>query len=108
MHGINITNETSKEQINGIRSAQKYVTELVEFDTTTKFVPTAQYAVDGTNNTTSIYTGIYHYYGRADTYYHIGQALGYGMISLTTNTTSSRTTTRTTTKIPFKSTSVVQ
>jgi hypothetical protein len=45
-------------------------------DVACQFVPTAQYAV--LNGTT--YNGIYHYNGRADTYFYIGQAMGRAMI----------------------------
>lgn len=47
-------------------------------DVACQFVPTAQYAV--LNGTT--YNGIYHYNGRADTYFYIGQAMGRAMIDL--------------------------
>ena len=66
------------DRILGLRAAQHSVTLLPEFVNTTLFVRTAPYAV--LNET--IYNGIYHYNGRADTYFHIGQALGQGMLTL--------------------------
>jgi hypothetical protein len=51
-----------------------------EFKQTSLFVRTAPYAVlYGTH-----YNGIYHYYGRADTFFHIGRAFGQGMLLLVT------------------------
>jgi hypothetical protein len=59
------------DRILALRAAQHSVTLLEEFQNTTLFVRTAPYAVlNGTN-----YNGIYHYNGRADTYFHIGQGL---------------------------------
>jgi hypothetical protein len=77
MCGLNVTGPAAT-RIQGLQAAQRGVCQQPEFQNTTRFVPTAQYAVlDGMT-----YNGIYHYNGRADTYYHIGQALGCGMIEL--------------------------
>ena len=78
MHGLNITGLPDEAKVMGMRAAQRTVCLLDEFINTTIFVSTAQHAVlDGAK-----YNEIYHYYGRADTYYHIGQDLGTGMIKL--------------------------
>ena len=61
-----------------MRAAQQSVTHLEEFASNTLFVPTAQYAV--LNGTT--YNGVHHYFGRADTYFHMGQAMGKGLLKL--------------------------
>ena len=66
------------EAITEIRTMQKNVTQLEEFKESTRFVPTAQYVVnDGVS-----YNGGYHYYGRADTFYHVGKAFGDAMADL--------------------------
>ena len=92
MHGMNPTGKGS-DRIIAMRHAQEHACNQTEFQSTTKFVPTAKYAVlNGTN-----YNGIYHYNGRADTYYMIGQAFGQAMITLLdtkqqeTNTTQQET-----------------
>lgn len=66
------------DRILALRAAQHSVTLLDEFKNSTLFVRTAPYAV--LNGTT--YNGIYHYNGRADTYFHMGQAFGRGMLEL--------------------------
>ena len=79
MHGVNLTNPPKvKARILGMRAAEHSVTLLDEFRNNTMFVRTAPYAV--LNSTT--YNGIYHYFGRADTMFHIGQAFGRGMLQL--------------------------
>lgn len=61
-----------------LRKVQKDVTLLPEFQGTTKFVPTASYTVsDGES-----FNQGYHYYGRADTFFHIGKAMGETMLEL--------------------------
>lgn len=77
MHGTNVTGREAPRVL-GTRKAQKDVTLLPEFQTTSRFVSTSQYTI---SNGTS-YNGIYHYYGRADTYFHIGKALGVGMLQI--------------------------
>lgn len=77
MHGTNVTGRETPRVL-GMRRAQRDVTLSPEFQTTSRFVPTATYVVS--NGTT--YNGIYHYYGRADTYFHIGKALGDGMLQI--------------------------
>jgi hypothetical protein len=77
MHGINPVGKGS-DRVLALRSAQKNVCNRTEFQSNTKFVPTSPYAV--LNGAT--YNGIHHYYGRADTYYDIGQAFGEAMATL--------------------------
>jgi hypothetical protein len=74
MHGLNPGGREAG-RVQALRAAQKNVCQYDEFLNNTLFVPTAPYAV--LNDTT--YNGIHHYYGRADTYYHIGQAFGLAM-----------------------------
>ncbi len=66
------------EKILTFREIQRNVTELEEFKNNTVFVPTAQYVV--MNGTT--FNGDYHYFGRADTYFHIGNAFADAMAGL--------------------------
>lgn len=79
MSGVNVTGpEAVVARVLGMRAAQHSVTLMDEFRNTTLFVRTAPYAVlNGTN-----YNGIYHYNGRADTYFYIGQAFGRGILHL--------------------------
>jgi hypothetical protein len=77
--GVNVTGSGS-DQIMAMRAAERGVTMMDEFRNNTLFVPTALYV--GMNGTA--YTAENHYYGRADTYYHIGQAMGRGMLELIT------------------------
>jgi hypothetical protein len=79
MHGLNPTGREAGRVL-ALRSAQERVCQLPEFLRNTLFVHTAQYAVV---NDTTTYNGMHHYYGRADTYYHIGQAFGVVMMKLT-------------------------
>jgi len=67
-------------QVDAIRQAQEWVTKLPEFESNTKFVPTAQYAVLNGER----FDNIHHYYGRADTYYEIGKALGRALLEFQT------------------------
>jgi hypothetical protein len=77
MHGMDPQGQGS-DRVLAMRAAQHSVTLLDEFVNTTLFVRTAPYAVlNGTS-----YNGIYHYNGRADTYFYIGQAMGQGMLHL--------------------------
>eukprot|EP00543_Licmophora_paradoxa_P002611 CAMPEP_0202457672 /NCGR_PEP_ID=MMETSP1360-20130828/14635_1 /ASSEMBLY_ACC=CAM_ASM_000848 /TAXON_ID=515479 /ORGANISM="Licmophora paradoxa, Strain CCMP2313" /LENGTH=367 /DNA_ID=CAMNT_0049077825 /DNA_START=9 /DNA_END=1112 /DNA_ORIENTATION=+ len=79
MHGLNYTG-TGSERVMAMRAAERRVVESAEFSDTSVFVPTAKYVID---NGTS-YNGNYHYYGRADTYCHIGKAFGDAMLRLLT------------------------
>ena len=74
MHGLN-PGGSEAGRVYALRAAQQNVCQYTEFQNNTIFAPTALYAV--LNGTT--YDGIHHYYGRADTYYHIGQAFGVAM-----------------------------
>lgn len=77
MHGVNVTGQGA-DRVMAMRAAERGVTMTKEFRNSTLFVPTAIYVVpDGT-----AYNGGYHYNGRADTYYHFGQAMGRGMLEL--------------------------
>lgn len=80
MHGVNVTGRGA-DRVMALRAAEKKVTMEAEFCNTTVFVPTAQYVI--ANGTA--YNGGYHYFGRADTYYHIGKAFGEAMLSLVVN-----------------------
>ena len=74
MHGENPEGREAG-RVWGLRTAQR---QACVSNNRSRFVPTAHFAVlNGTN-----YNGIYHYNGRADTYYYIGQALGRAMIEL--------------------------
>jgi hypothetical protein len=77
MHGVNVTGRGT-DRVMALRAAERGVTMMEEFRNNTLFVPTASYVV--ANGTA--YNGGYHYNGRADTYYHIGQAMGRGMLDL--------------------------
>jgi hypothetical protein len=74
MHGLNPGGKEAA-RVYALRAAQQNVCQYAEFQNNTIFVPTAPYAV----LTGATYNGIHHYYGRADTYYHIGQAFGIAM-----------------------------
>jgi Carbohydrate esterase, sialic acid-specific acetylesterase len=70
--------EFAMSRIMKIRSSQLLVTKMDEFLENTLFASTSQYAVlDGDR-----FGGVYHYCGRADTFFHIGQAFGRSMLSL--------------------------
>ena len=79
MHG-DLRNHTEPwvPRVQTFRAMQKGVTLMSEFRNNTIFVPTTPYVVN--NGTT--YNGQYHYNGRADTCYHIGKALGRGVVQL--------------------------
>lgn len=61
-----------------MRFAQLWVSQMPEFANNTKYVPTAPYV---RANLTQ-YAGDYHYYGRADTYYHIGKAFAHALMDI--------------------------
>lgn len=82
MHGLHPQGRAAK-RILDFRQAQQNTTLLPEFQNNTLFVRTAPYMKF--NVTT--YNGGYHYNGRADTYYRIGQAMGRGMLQLMTPAT---------------------
>lgn len=70
-----------------MRAAEHGVTVLPEFKNNSLFVRTAPYVIsNGTQ-----YGGDYHYYGRADTFFHIGEAFGKGMLQLMGSHVSSAT-----------------
>jgi hypothetical protein len=77
MHGLKPTGPGAGRVLT-MRAAQENVCNMKEFQSNTVFVRTAQFAV--LNSTT--YNSLAHYYGRADTIYHIGQAFGTSMIQL--------------------------
>ena len=52
------------------------------------YLRTAPYVVSNGSK----YNGAYHYYGRADTYFHIGQAFGRGALRLLKSVSSSKAT----------------
>jgi hypothetical protein len=74
MHGEHPVGDGADRAL-ALRAAQR---QACATSNVTKFVPTAQYAV--LNGTT--YDGIHHYFGRADTVFHIGRALGEGVLEL--------------------------
>ena len=75
MHGLHPTGKGS-DRVMQMRAMERGVTLLNEFCNNSLFVRTAPYVIQ--NGTT--YGGGYHYYGRADTYFHIGKAFGRGML----------------------------
>jgi Carbohydrate esterase, sialic acid-specific acetylesterase len=77
MGGVHPTGRGS-DRILAMEAAQRVVTLLPEFIHNSQFVPTAKYAV--VDDPAHQYNGVYHYYGRADTYYHIGQAMGLALL----------------------------
>lgn len=85
MHGLH-PNGRAADRIQFFRQAQRNTTLQPEFQNNTLFVRTAPYMKF--NVTT--YNGGFHYNGRADTYYRIGQAMGRGMLQFLT-TAATRT-----------------
>jgi len=81
MHGLELDVLTApdvRKRVLDLRAAQERVTKKKEFQSNTLFVRTAPYAVFGRE----VFNGIYHYYGRADTYLNIGRAFGNGMLRM--------------------------
>lgn len=78
MHGEHVTDAKSAPRVLGMRAAEHGVTLLPEFRNNSLFVRTAPYAV---LNSTK-YNGGYHYWGRADTYYRMGKAMGRGVLEM--------------------------
>jgi hypothetical protein len=76
------------DRVMRMRAAQKAATLLPDFINSSAFVPTTPYVVA---NATDQYGGIYHYNGRADTYYHMGKAFGRAMLSFVATKDESRT-----------------
>jgi hypothetical protein len=77
MHGM-IPQGYDADRVVAMRAMEQGVTRLPEFVHNTLFVPTAPYAVlNGTQ-----YNGIYHYGGRADSYFQIGKAFGRGLLQM--------------------------
>ena len=75
MHGSNY-HGAGAARVQAMRAAQAAVAASPEFHAS--FVKTTPYVVlDG-----ATFNGIYHYYGRADTYYHIGKAMGHALWNL--------------------------
>lgn len=79
MHG-NLTEQQGLwvARVQRLRDMQRGVTLMKEFRNSSAYVRTFPYVV--ANGTA--YNKQYHYYGRADTYYHIGKALGRAAIQL--------------------------
>lgn len=65
----------------GLRKRQKLVTQLKEFCQTTVLVETSPYA-DYILKDNASFGVVYHYHGRADTMYRIGEAFGNSMLDL--------------------------
>jgi len=86
MHGDGLLPARAEARILGMRAQQEGVTLLAPLVGDTLFVRTAPYAiVDGSDNSAAKYGGIEHYWGRADTYFHIGQAFGRAALQLMAN-----------------------
>ena len=77
MHGVHPRGRGAS-RVTLMRAQEKAVTLTSEFRNASLFVRTAPYVVE--NGTA--YNGGYHYNGRADTFFHIGQAFGRGMLKL--------------------------
>lgn len=69
------------DRYHDMQKAQEAVTLYKEFCESAVFVSTGQY-MDYPGDDT--YNGHYHYDGRADVYYHIGQAFGRAMLQTLT------------------------
>ena len=80
-HGIAYegSRQSSIIKASTIRMAQFSVCNSDEFANNTRFVFTSQYVDDSLRD---LYQGMYHYYGRADTFVYIGRAFGYAMLEL--------------------------
>mmetsp|Transcript_21845 Transcript_21845/g.28252 ORF Transcript_21845/g.28252 Transcript_21845/m.28252 type:complete len:455 (-) Transcript_21845:38-1402(-) len=81
-HGLHPNGDDRRRRVLEFRAEVKGVTHLKEFQNNTLYVPTAQYALLDRN--VERYNKGFHYYGRPDTYYYIGKALGEGMVQLLT------------------------
>jgi hypothetical protein len=89
MHGLTPTGR-GRDRVLQFRASQLNVTLLPEFVNNTAYVPTSPFVPSNDTNTT--YGSRCHYFGRADTYYHIGKAFGQAAIKLMLDT---RNTSRT-------------
>eukprot|EP00934_Nitzschia_sp_Nitz4_P000572 Nitzschia sp. Nitz4//scaffold13_size275219//209831//210899//NITZ4_000906-RA/size275219-augustus-gene-0.241-mRNA-1//1//CDS//3329536110//572//frame0 len=76
--GLNPTGRGADRYL-AMQQAQRAVTLYDEFRNNSLYVSTGEYMNYPGNDT---YNGDYHYYGRADVYYHIGRAFGLGMMRL--------------------------
>ena len=74
MHGL----QTDNYRVLFTRFQELSVTLMDEFRNTSLFVRTAPYV----NSSGDSYGAGYHYYGRADTFFRIGQAFGRGMLKI--------------------------
>lgn len=77
MHGVSPSGRGT-DRVLRLRATQRAVCDLDEFKSNTKFVKTQQYAVLDPPH----YNGIHHYFGRADTYFHMGVAFGKAMMTM--------------------------
>ncbi|GKY90997.1 hypothetical protein MPSEU_000072500 [Mayamaea pseudoterrestris] len=87
-HGPSELMDPSKRwtpRVLAFRKHQYDVTQQKEFRGNTIFVKTAEYMVFGEET----FNQPFHYNGRADTFFHIGQALGRGMLKLIQDSVSS-------------------
>lgn len=75
MHGFNVTG-SGADRVHAMRKAQKEVTLKAA---KTSYVPTHWHAV---LDTTETYDLTYHYNGRADTVFHIGEHFGKAMLEM--------------------------
>jgi hypothetical protein len=79
MHGMHPQgNGRAISRVMLMRAQQEAVTRMREFQNNSLFVRTAPFVVE--NGTA--YNAGYHYFGRADTYFHIGRVFGEGMLKL--------------------------
>jgi hypothetical protein len=60
------------------RKIQQAVAQRDEFEGTVRFVKTSPYVIKDQES----FDGGYHYFGRADTFYQIGEAFGNAMLEL--------------------------
>ena len=75
MHGM----QTYNVRVLWTRVQELSVTLMDEFRNTSLFVRTAPFVDKSDDNA---YDGEYHYYGRADTFFHIGQAFGRSILDI--------------------------
>lgn len=78
-HGIDVAEEY-RDKVIRFREIQENVTKLFQFRNNTKFVKTSPYVIKMEEE--EQFDGEYHYYGRADTFFDIGQAFGEAMVHL--------------------------
>jgi hypothetical protein len=80
-HGLHLPKNDMGDRVRAFRTTANSVALMPEFYHSTKYVETAQYAVMGLDESEQ-FDGIHHYFGRAEPYFHIGQALALGMLDL--------------------------